>query len=245
VELQPYLIDEGREARGAGREVKGEGRDSGSPRASHSSPLNPQSWNFVDIFGNDHPVELEVGFGKGMFLVSAAQAHADINYVGIDIERAYQLYAANRLAKRKLTNVRLACGDARALLRDRFPVQSLQAVHVYFPDPWWKNRHRKRRLFSDDFVTACARVLRAGGRLHVASDVAEYFADIQKMLARQQLLCPLSIPDVKNPVHDLDYLTNFERKYRKEARAIYRAAYGRVHQENSSLANTQATREPI
>jgi len=184
-----------------------------------------------------------VGFGKGMFLVSAAEAHPDISYLGIEIERAYQLYAANRLAKRKLTNVRLACGDARALLRDHLPGQCLQAVHVYFPDPWWKNRHRKRRLFNDDFVAACARVLRAGGRLSIATDVAEYFADIQKLLGRQSFLRPVPVPELKEPVHDLDYLTNFERKYRKEARPIYRTVYERVDQASSSLANTQPTRD--
>jgi tRNA (guanine-N7-)-methyltransferase len=185
----------------------------------------PALLNLEAIFGNDHPVELEVGFGKGMFLVSAPQANPDINYLGIEIERAYQLYTANRLAKRRLMNVRLACGDARAFLRDYFPDGSLEAVHVYFPDPWWKQRHRKRRLFSDDFADHCARVLRPAGQLHVVSDVAEYFRDIQGMLARQMSLRQFPVPDVKAPGHDLDYLTNFERKYRKEGKEIYRGVW--------------------
>jgi tRNA (guanine-N7-)-methyltransferase len=209
-ELQPYLID-----------IPIVGRI-GNPSLDPGPPtlLNPQA-----IFGNDQPIELEVGFGKGMFLVGAAQAHPDINYLGIEIERAYQLYTANRLAKRKLGNVRLACGDARAFLRDHFPDRCLQAVHVYFPDPWWKQRHRKRRLFNDDFAAQCARVLRVGGLLHVVSDVAEYFAKIQKLLGRQTFLRLLPVPELTEPGHDLDYLTNFERKYRMEARPIHRAIY--------------------
>jgi tRNA (guanine-N7-)-methyltransferase len=213
-ELQSYLIDIAHPKAPDSASVE----PSGSP---------PRPLNLGVIFGNDHPVELEVGFGKGMFLVSASQAHPETNYLGIEIERAYQLYAANRLGKRKLTNVRLACGDARAFLRDHFPDRCLQAVHVYFPDPWWKQRHRKRRLFNEDFAGQCVRVLRDGGRLNLASDVAEYFAEIQKMLCRHQSLLPLPVAEAMAPRHDLDYLTNFERKYRKAARPIYRAVYER------------------
>jgi tRNA (guanine-N7-)-methyltransferase len=183
--------------------------------------------NLPALFGNDHPVELEVGFGKGLFLLNAAEAHPRINYLGIEIERAYQLYTATRLAKRRLTNVRLACGDARLFVRDQLPDQCLQALHIYFPDPWWKTRHRKRRLFNEEFTRQCGRVLRLGGRLHVATDVAEYFEGIQKLVARQPHLRLLPDQEPAQPSHDFDYLTNFERKYRKEARPIHRASYQR------------------
>src|SRR5437868_6164023 len=97
------------------------------------------SWQ--QTFGNDHPVEIEVGFGKGLFLLTEAQKRPDVNFFGIEIERKYQLYAATRMVKRGLANVRLACGDARRFLHDFVPHRSVQAVHVYFPDPWWKKRH--------------------------------------------------------------------------------------------------------
>ena len=102
---------------------------------------------------------------------------------------------------------------------------SLQAVHVYFPDPWWKKRHRKRRLFTEEFVEQCARVLRPGGRLHVATDVEEYFGIMKGLLTEQPRLRELPPPEPKDPAHDFDYLTNFERKYRKQGKPIYRAAY--------------------
>ncbi len=191
-----------------------------------SLPAGSVSWH--DVFGNDHPVEVEVGFGKGMFLLTAAQERPERNFLGLEIERAFQLYAANRVAKRGLANVRLACGDARDFFRARVPNQSLLAIHVYFPDPWWKTRHRKRRLFTEDFAANCARTLRPGGKLHIASDVADYFTTIEKLMTGLPGLRPLPAAAVDKPRHDLDYLTNFERKYRKEDRPIFRLLLERV-----------------
>src|SRR5262249_23458445 len=135
----------------------------------------PERIDWRAVFGNDLPVELEVGFGKGLFLLTAAQQCPDINFAGIEIEKKYVLFSATRMVKRKLGNVRLAHGDARSILHERVADASLQAVHVYFPDPWWKKRHHKRRVFTEEFVAQCARVLKPGGKLHVVTDVEEYF----------------------------------------------------------------------
>lgn len=189
------------------------------------APAGPLDW--AAVFGNNRPVEIEVGFGKGLFLLSAAQAQPEVNYLGIEIQRKYQLFTATRLAKRGLRNVRLAQADARLLLRDFVPAASVQAVHVYFPDPWWKKRHLKRRVFTAQFAALCARALQPGGRLHVVTDVKEYFDVIVKLVKKESTLAPLPPPDPKQPAHDLDYLTNFERKFRKEGRAIYGAVWSR------------------
>ena len=214
--LRPFMVEWRAEPR--------EGPDSAHYRAPHGARL--ASWQ--TIFGNDHPVEIEVGFGKGLFLVTTGSLRPGVNFLGIEIERKYALYAANRLAKQQLTNVRVAFGDARPIFEHLVPEASVQAIHVYFPDPWWKHRHRKRRLFSDAFVQACARILQPGGIFLLASDVVEYFAEIQQLLAKRTNLHALPSPAPKEPRHDLDYLTNFERKYRQEGRAIHRAAYVKV-----------------
>ncbi|MCS7017107.1 MAG: tRNA (guanosine(46)-N7)-methyltransferase TrmB [Gemmatales bacterium] len=187
-----------------------------------SLPEPPQTLDFVAIFGNAHPVELEVGFGKGGFLLQCALHYPQINFVGIEIEKALVLYVATRLAKRGLPNVRLIHGDARRILPSYFADQSLQAVHVYFPDPWWKRRHHKRRLFQQDFVGQCERILCPGGRLLMASDVAEYF-EVMKGLVRthtqlQETTCP-------EPPADQQWLTNFERKALQQGRSVFRATY--------------------
>ncbi|SRR6266851_3896051 len=190
-------------------------------------PESPSHLNWRQVFGNDQPVELEVGFGKGLFLLNACQACPDVNFLGIEILRKYQLYAATRFAKRGLKNVRLVKADAREFLRDDVPDESFQAIHVYFPDPWWKKRHLKRRLFTADFAVQCERTLRIGGRLYVVTDVSDYFGIITVLLQQHTRLKLLPVSDPKEPTHDLDYLTNFERKFLKEGRAIYRGVYER------------------
>jgi tRNA (guanine-N7-)-methyltransferase len=172
------------------------------------------------IFGNDHPVEIEVGFGKGLFLLTQGAARRDTNFLGIEIERKYTLLTATRLARENLPNVKLACTDARWFLQERIAPASVSALHIYFPDPWWKTRHRKRKLFTRDFAERCVRALQPGGRLHFVTDVAEYFAETIEMLKEVAVLNALP-----TPASDTEYLTNFERKYRLEGRPIHRALY--------------------
>src|SRR5262249_49463700 len=160
-------------------------------------------------------------FGKGLFLVTAAGACPDVNFLGVEVVRKYQLFTATRLAKRQLRNVRLVKADARLFFRDYIATNVLQAVHVYFPDPSWEKRHPQRRVFTPEFAEQCERVLRVGGRLHVVTDVAEYFQVITELLAGQGGVQPVPPPQPTEGKTDLDYLTNFERKFRQEGRPIY------------------------
>jgi tRNA (guanine-N7-)-methyltransferase len=216
--------------RASARERTSAEEQEGAPALRRSCAPTPLDWRTV--FGNDHPVEVEVGFGKGLFLVSAGQARPDTNFLGIEIERKYQLFTANRLAKRGLKNVRLASTDARIFFRDHLADCSVQAIHVYFPDPWWKKRHQKRRVFTKEFAGQCARVLRPGGMLHILTDVGNYFTLIQKLLAGHSTLEPQPADKQTHLVPDLEFLTNFERKYRQEGRPIYQANYVRRNGSN-------------
>jgi tRNA (guanine-N7-)-methyltransferase len=191
-------------------------------------PEPPVPFDWAAIFGNDHPIELEIGSGKGLFLVRSAESRPDTNFVGVEIVRKYQLFTATRLAKRQLTNARMACADARLFLRDRIATGTLAVLHVYFPDPWWKTRHHKRRVFTSAFVAAAVRVLALGGRLEVATDVPDYAAMVRGLVAAQPTLVPLPPSQPGEPRHDLDYLTNFERKFRKQGKPIHRLTYERV-----------------
>jgi tRNA (guanine-N7-)-methyltransferase len=191
----------------------------GRPAGEEPPPIDWRAF-----FGNEHPVELEVGSGKGLFLANAARAHPDRNFLGVEISKKYARLAAERLAGQGIANTRVWAADVRDVMR-RVPDRSLRAVHVYFPDPWWKKRHKKRRVFNEGLVAEIERTLKPGGELHVASDVEEYFAVIRGLIAASPRFRERPAPEARDPEHELDYLTNFERKYRLEGRPIYRAAY--------------------
>jgi tRNA (guanine-N7-)-methyltransferase len=176
------------------------------------------------LFAAGRPRELEIGSGKGLFLLNAGRRHPDVDFVGIELARKYARRAAERLERHGLANVRVVWGDARRLLGS-VPDRSVRAVHVYFPDPWWKKRHRKRRMFQPEFIAQAARVLVPGGRLEIATDVGSYFEEIVALMADSPAFATLPALDPGDPEHDLDYLTHFERKYRIEGRPIFRARY--------------------
>ncbi len=169
------------------------------------------SWQ--NIFLNDQPVELEIGSGKGTFLLAAATQFPNHNFVGIEWARAYCDFAADRLRRHGLTNARMVRSDANWWIRAHVPDQSLHALHVYFPDPWPKARHHKRRLIQTSFLQQAVRILVPGGVLRVVTDHAGYFEHIRAVVGEFKLL---QIIDFVPPLPAADGLlvgTNFEKKY--------------------------------
>ena len=188
--------------------------------------LQPFSW--PELFGSARPVELEIGAGKGLFLSGAAAARPEHHFLGIEISRKYARLAAEAAIKRGITNAKVWPGDARAFLPHRVADASLHAVHVYFPDPWWKKRHKKSQGLHRRPRLRSRRCLEPDGELHVATDVEEYFQVMRALIAAEPRFIEMPPPVVRVPEHDLDYLTNFERKFRIEGRAIHRASYSRT-----------------
>lgn len=179
------------------------------------------------LFGNDHPVEMEIGCGKGGFLLRQAQAHPERNYFAIEWANQFYRFAADRMARWGVTNVRMARCDAKDFVLRRLPPACLTALHVYHPDPWPKRRHHKRRLFSPDFAAAAARALIPGGRLAVQSDHAEYFCQIQAVVLSRPEFAYVNFTDPDFGTIEEQMHTNFEIKYRREGRPIYRLAVRR------------------
>ena len=175
------------------------------------------------LFGNENPVEIEIGCGRGRFLLEASRQHPEINYVGVERALKYVQHAKERLLKKNATGVCLIWSDAAYLVNRYIGEGSVNAYHVYFPDPWPKKRHRKRRLFRNEvWLGGLIRTLNSSrGRIHVATDYAEYFDEIHNCLTHTPPLVCLS-PDSLEIGH---IPTSFEIKYRAEGRKIYRAVY--------------------
>ena len=189
---------------------------------------DPPIVSWAVVFGAespDLPVELEIGCGKGLFLANESARRPGVRFLGVELARKFALRAQERVAKRQLSQVRILAGDAVPLLERCLPPRCLQAVHVYFPDPWWKKKHRKRRIFNPWFVGRVAELLQPEGQLCFASDVADYFAFMMALTTASGRFDPLPAPPETTPRHDLDYLTNFERKFRIEGRPIQRAVW--------------------
>jgi tRNA (guanine-N7-)-methyltransferase len=188
----------------------------------------PSHFDRAALFASSQPLEVEVGSGKGLFLSAASKNQPDHNFLGIEIARKYAYYAAARLARQGSANACVISGDALVLFQQWFPAASLAAVHVYFPDPWWKKRHKKRRVMNAQFLRDVERTLAPGGRLHFWTDVEEYFQSTLALIAATvNLSGPLPVPE-KPPEHDLDYRTHFERRTRKSALPVFRAEFARA-----------------
>lgn len=178
------------------------------------------------LFGNDHPLEIEVGSGKGLFLTRETARNPANNFLGIEIVHKYAKHSATRLAKTGRANVKMVSGNAETIFDRRVPDGSLEAVHVYFPDPWWKKRHRKRRVVNERSVLNFLAALRSGGRFHFWTDVLDYFEDTIEMIAEIAPQFGVPIPEEMEPSeHDLDYRTHFERRSRKNQIPVYRVRY--------------------
>jgi len=187
----------------------------------------PAPWDEAAVFARAAPLEVEVGSGKGLFLVAASGERPQHNFLGCEIAHKYARLAAARLARAGRSHAVVVDGDALQLFRERLPDACATAVHVYFPDPWWKQRHRKRRVMKPAFLADVERVLRPEGSFHFWTDVKEYFDATVALIAEvTHLLGPLAVAE-RPAAHDLDFRTHFERRMRLHNEAVFRAEFRR------------------
>ncbi|MDR2439180.1 MAG: tRNA (guanosine(46)-N7)-methyltransferase TrmB [Planctomycetaceae bacterium] len=185
----------------------------------------PAQWSSETIFERQAPLELEIGSGKGLFLRQAADQFPEHNFIGIEIGQKYARFSAARLYNRKNRNAIIVCGDAAKVLHDQIPDNLLSAVHVYFPDPWWKRAHRKRRILRSEVLLLIERRLQPNGTFHFWTDVEEYFLSTLKLItANSSLIGPFDVPE-KEAEHNFDYRTHFERRTRLHGEKVYRVMF--------------------
>lgn len=183
-------------------------------------------WDLAVLFNRDAPIEAEIGFGKGTFLLAAARRWPEQNWLGIEYSLACVRLVAERAAKRVLTNVRLVRADAAVIVHDAIPTESIEAYHIYFPDPWPKKRHHKRRLVTQPFAQSLLRTLKPGGWLYIATDFQDYFEEMVPAVTAAGLTL-VELP-ADRPEDDEVFRTNYERKWMEQGKTIYRARFRKL-----------------
>ena len=196
-------------------------RDAGGVLLEESVAAQPLG--LPALFGNDRPVELEIGTGKGAFLLARAAARPEINFLGLEWARPYCRYAADRFRRAGLANVRMLRTDAGPFVKSCLPGGSLWRVHIYFPDPWPKSKHHRRRLIQKSFIQQIVRVLKPGGQALIVTDHLDYFRHIQKVMRDVPSLCVVPFPGMTDQEGQV-VGTNFERKYIAQGRPFYKLA---------------------
>lgn len=197
--------------------------------------IDPRQW----FPHPEHPLEIEIGSGKGTFLVQQAALKPQTNYLGFEWAREFYLYAADRCRRRQLENVRLVNADATEFLRWRTPGGISRVIHLYFSDPWPKRKHHRRRVVQDRFLEDAWRVLEPGGELRIVTDHDDYWAWMEDHFARwtheQGQNVALAASDGGAPFERRPFAppesagegelvgTNFERKYSREGRPFHAA----------------------
>jgi len=155
---------------------------------SLSVPFRPQLLDSEAIFGRRAPVVLEIGFGMGESTVRIARDHPELDFLAVDVYVAGIGSLARRLHEAAMTNVRIMEHDAIEVVQSMIARASLRAVHLFFPDPWPKTRHHKRRLLAQPFAGALAERLQVGGILHCATDWQNYAQQMLDVLSKEPRL---------------------------------------------------------
>jgi tRNA (guanine-N7-)-methyltransferase len=184
--------------------------------------------DWAEVFGSVGRVEVEIGIGKGKFLLAVAAARPDAHHLGVEWANEYLRIAESRAEKRGLENIRFVRVDARELVARGIPNASVDTYYVFYPDPWPKKRHHKRRFLQPATVEHLARTLKPGGGLHVATDHDEYWTAIEPLLDSHpafERLPAFGGDDFPLPADAP--LTNFEAKYEVQGRGRHRGSWRR------------------
>ncbi|GAY11119.1 tRNA (guanine46-N7-)-methyltransferase [Pseudonocardia sp. N23] len=188
-------------------------------------PFAPSAW-----FGREAPLVLEIGSGMGETTAALAEAAPDVDHLAVEVFEPGLAQLLLRIEDAGLRNLLLLRGDAVALLDSCIPVDSLDGIRIFFPDPWQKRRHRKRRLVQPDFVRLAASRLRPGATLHMATDWADYAVQMRDVADAEQLLrrAPGVGPDGFLPRPEWRPVSKFESRAVVEERAVSDLLYERT-----------------
>ncbi|MEE4192541.1 MAG: tRNA (guanosine(46)-N7)-methyltransferase TrmB [Halieaceae bacterium] len=220
--IRSYVMRPGRMTVGQRRAL-----EEGFPRFGlerEAGPLDPES-----AFGRSAPLVLEIGFGMGQSLVEMAAANPGTNYLGIEVHRPGVGRLLHSVMEQQLDNVRVYCDDAVLVLEECIAPASLDGVQIFFPDPWHKKRHHKRRLIQPPFVTLLCEHLKPGGFLHLATDWENYAEHMLEVLSAEQNLENRAGAGAWSPRPEHRPLTKFEQRGQRLGHGVWDLVFERRH----------------
>ena len=202
-----------------GRATRGQQRALDELADAYLVDPEPNQWR--EIFGRDAPMGVEIGFGMGQALIDWAESAPECNLVGVEIYRPGIGSTLLGIERRRLANLRILEGDAATLVGEKFGAGSVDEIRIWFPDPWPKPRHHKRRLIQPKFVETLATCLKPGGRLRLATDWADYAEWMRVVLEGEACL-------VEAPTATRGVTTRFEARGKRLGHQVWDLAYART-----------------
>ncbi len=190
-------------------------------------PENDEPLDFAQLFGRDAPTLLEIGFGNGDALLQMAAKHPERNFIGIEVHRPGVGRLLMHAGEQALKNVRVSSRDAMEVLERQVPDASLERVMLYFPDPWPKKRHHKRRIVQPDFVQLVARKLVTGGEFHLATDWENYAEHMRDVMESAASFHNVAGDGNFSPRPDDRPLTKFEQRGQRLGHGVWDLIYRR------------------
>jgi tRNA (guanine-N7-)-methyltransferase len=171
------------------------------------------------LLGNDHPIKIEIGPGKGVFLINRAQEEPHVNFIAIEIRRKRVEHIQSKITGQGVKNAQVIWGDAKQVLTALFPPATIATFFIHFPDPWPKRKHEKHRLLDEPFVATLHRLLLAEGKVYLTTDVSDYSAKFSLLFGAQQgFICVYAESGQRDyPYHQSIH----EQKFRAQGRGLY------------------------
>ncbi|MFC3908764.1 tRNA (guanosine(46)-N7)-methyltransferase TrmB [Legionella dresdenensis] len=183
--------------------------------------VNGEPWDFNQIFNRSADTVVEIGFGMGASLLAMAIAHPESDFIGIEVHRSGVGGLAADLYEHKLQNVRLVQHDAVEVFKQQIPDHSLAGIQIFFPDPWHKKRHNKRRLIQPEFVSILTKKLKPGGFIHCATDWQDYAEHMLEVLSAEPLLTNSQQNGSYAPRPETRPITKFEQRGTKLGHGVW------------------------
>jgi len=216
--------------------VRREGRMSQRQAHAYNNYMSDYGINFIqqkikfdELFGNNNPVTVEIGFGMGQSLIEQAVNYPTDNFIGIEVHRPGIGSVLAEIQEKSVNNVRVICHDAIEVFEHMISDESLSKVQLFFPDPWHKSRHHKRRIVKSEFAQSTQKKLKAGGLLHMATDWEDYAKHMLAVMQQEE--------NWKNHSDDNAYVvrpesrpeTKFEKRGEKLGHGVWDLIFEKVN----------------